>query len=57
VPFTDYKETIVSQCPKCGYPTLIANEWESSDGGHTDYEIICGSNLCSYRKWEEGSDY
>ncbi|WP_375599374.1 hypothetical protein [Devosia sp. Naph2] len=42
-------------CPaKCGSADIEVREWESSDGGHTDYHYRCKG--CGKDWWAEGAD-
>lgn len=42
------------KCPKCGCGSIMWREWESSDGGHEDYQFRC--TYCQHTWWVDGPD-
>lgn len=43
-------------CRKCGKPSVLMREWDSSDGAYTDYKFKCVTPGCDATWWVDGDD-
>jgi hypothetical protein len=45
-----------TECSMCKKSEVLVREWESSDGGHEDYQYKCQNPSCGHSWWVDGVD-